>query len=161
MPDGASPTLREASELLASGSATSLELETTLERIAATEPLVHAYANVMVEQALEGAGVPPRAGSDGSTNPIHGIPFAVKDVFWTHDAPTEAGSRILRGFVALRDAEAVKRLRRAGAVLVGKLVTHESCCGQDVPPTRNAWAATTTPAARAPARVSRSPSARR
>ena len=140
MPEGVPHTLREASELLASGSAMSLELvEATLERIAETEPLVHAYARVMAEQALAAAQrADAKRARGGSASALLGVPFAVKDVFWTHDAPTEAGSRILRGFVAPRDAEAVNALRSAGAVLVGKLVTHEFCCGQDVPPTRNA-----------------------
>ena len=141
MPDLAELTLASAGELLASGRFSSYELtEAVLRRIDKTEPLVHAYATVMAEQALAAAVCADderaRAKSRG---PLHGLPFAVKDVFATHDAPTEAGSRLLRGYVALQDAQAVQALRRGGGVLVGKLVTHEFCCGQDVPPTRNAW----------------------
>src|SRR5262245_45336202 len=141
MRDLAELTLAEAGELLASGAASSHELtEAVLRRIDETEPLVHAYATVMAEQALDAAARADHERARGhSQGPLHGLPFAVKDVFCTHDAPTEAGSRLLRGYVAPVDAEAVLALRRGGAVLVGKLVTHEFCCGQDVPPTRNAW----------------------
>jgi aspartyl-tRNA(Asn)/glutamyl-tRNA(Gln) amidotransferase subunit A len=137
-------TVRSAGELLATGSLSSVELvEAILERIEETEPSVHAYATVMADQAVAAAG---RADADLARGivrgPLHGVPFAVKDVFFTHDAPTEAGSRVLAGYVAPEDAAAVRLLREAGAVLLGKLVTHEFCCGQDVPPTRNAWCTT-------------------
>ena len=141
MLDLAQLTLGGAGELLASGTVGSRELtEAVLRRIEETEPLVHAYATVMAEQALAAAERADNERAQGRPRgPLHGLPLAVKDVFCTHDAPTEAGSRILRGFVALHDAETVRALRSAGAVLVGKLTTHEFCCGQDVPATRNAW----------------------
>jgi Asp-tRNA(Asn)/Glu-tRNA(Gln) amidotransferase A subunit family amidase len=134
-------TLAGAGELLASGALSSRELtEAVLRRIDETEPLVHAYATVMAEQALAAAARADDERARGELRgPLHGLPFAVKDVFCTHDAPTEAGSRLLRGYVAPKDAQAVGALRRGGAVLIGKLVTHEFCCGQDVPATRNAW----------------------
>ena len=134
-------TLVGAGELLGSGALSSRELtEAVLRRIDETEPLVHAYATVMPEQALAAAARADDERAHGrARGPLHGLPFAVKDVFCTHDAPTEAGSRLLRGYVAAQDAQTVGALRRGGAVLVGKLVTHEFCCGQDVPRTRNAW----------------------
>ncbi len=141
MPDLTELTLGSAGELLASRAVGSRELtEAVLRRIDETEPLVHAYANVMAEQALAAAVRADDERARGeSRGPLHGLPFAVKDVFCTHDAPTEAGSRLLCGYVAPQDAGAVDALRRSGAVLVGKLTTHEFCCGQDVPATRNAW----------------------
>jgi Asp-tRNA(Asn)/Glu-tRNA(Gln) amidotransferase A subunit family amidase len=128
-------------DLLASGSISSIELVTAvLQRVDETEPVFHAYATVMAEQALAAARTADEERAGGiAAGPMHGLPFAVKDVFCTHDAPTEAGSRILSGFMAAHDAASVHALRQAGAVLTGKLVTHEFCCGQDVPPTRNAW----------------------
>ncbi|MDT5009021.1 MAG: aspartyl-tRNA(Asn)/glutamyl-tRNA(Gln) amidotransferase subunit, partial [Mycobacterium sp.] len=53
--------------------------------------------------------------------------------------PTSAGSRVLEGFVPTWDAVVVAKLRAAGAVIVGKTVTHEFAYGQDKPATRNAW----------------------
>jgi aspartyl-tRNA(Asn)/glutamyl-tRNA(Gln) amidotransferase subunit A len=134
-------TARAAGDLLSAGTLSSVELvDAVLRRIEETEPSVHAYATVMAEQALAAA---ERADADRANGiirgPLHGVPFAVKDVFCTHDAPTEAGSRVLEGYVATEDAAAVRLLRETGMVLLGKLVTHELCCGQNVPPTRNAW----------------------
>jgi Asp-tRNA(Asn)/Glu-tRNA(Gln) amidotransferase A subunit family amidase len=131
----------DAARLLGEGSLSAVELvEAIFRRIEETEPFVHAYARVMRESALESASRADEALARGRPlSPLHGIPVAVKDVFFTHDAPTEAGSRVLRGFLARDDATAVRLLREAGAVLVGKLVTHEFACGQEVPSTRNAW----------------------
>lgn len=134
-------TVGGACELIGQGSLSSVELvEATLRRIEETEPLVHAYARVTGERALEAARrADAELAAGRRRGPLHGVPFAVKDVFCTHDAPTEAGSRILAGHIPPHDATAVRRLREAGAVLVGKLVTHEFACGQNMPPTRNAW----------------------
>ncbi|WP_184773592.1 amidase [Aminobacter carboxidus] len=130
-------TIIEASSRIANGSLTSVELvEATLARIAQTEPAVHAYAHVGAEEALAAAR---SADATERRGPLHGIPFAVKDVLLTRDMPTQANSRVLAGHRTSHDAWAVARLREAGAVLVGKHVTHEFASGQDVPPTRNPW----------------------
>lgn len=52
---------------------------------------------------------------------LHGVPLAIKDLFWTKGVPTAAGTTIHRGFVPTDDATAVARLKTAGAVLLGKL----------------------------------------
>jgi len=134
-------TVRTAGDLLDARSLSSQELvEATLARIEETEPLLHAYVRVMADSARAAARRADEERANGvRRSPLHGIPVAVKDVLWTHDAPTEAGSRVLAGFLAPEDATAVRRLREAGAVLVGKHVTHEFACGQDVPATRSAW----------------------
>jgi Asp-tRNA(Asn)/Glu-tRNA(Gln) amidotransferase A subunit family amidase len=135
--DLAGLTIREAARLIESRALGSAELlEATLARIEETEPFVHAYARVTAELAR---GEARRADGVESRGPLHGIPFGVKDVLATAGVATEAGSRLLAGHVPGADAEAVRRLREAGAILVGKHVTHEFACGQDVPPTRNPW----------------------
>ena len=78
-----------------------------------------------------------RAG--GRRGPLHGIPIGVKDLCHTEGFPTEGGSDVLAGFVPDADAAVVTKLREAGAVIVGKTVTHEFAYGQNVPATRNAW----------------------
>ncbi|MGH2411262.1 MAG: amidase, partial [Chloroflexota bacterium] len=78
-------------------------------------------------------------GSGLSRGPLHGIPIAVKDLCYLKGVPTEAGSRAMTGFVPTYDAAVVERLRAAGAVIVGKTVTHEFAYGVNMPPTRNAW----------------------
>ena len=60
-----------------------------------------------------------------ATGPLHGVPIAVKDIFDTGDMPTELGSPLWAGRTPRKDAEAVARLRAAGAVIMGKTVTAE------------------------------------
>jgi aspartyl-tRNA(Asn)/glutamyl-tRNA(Gln) amidotransferase subunit A len=134
-------TVRGAADLLAARTVSAVELvEEMFRRMETTEPLVHAYATTFEEEALRDASRSDRERARGvSRGPLHGVPFAVKDVFYTRGTLTEAGSRVLAGFRPADDATAVERLRRAGAVLLGKLVTHEFACGQNAPPTRNAW----------------------
>lgn len=134
-------SIREAGERIARRDVSSLELtEAVLSRIEQTESIVHAYVTVLAEAARASAR---KADDELARNQrrgaLHGIPVAVKDLCYTTDAPTEAGSKLLRGFLAPYDATVVTKLREAGAVLVGKTVTHEFAYGQDVPPTRNAW----------------------
>jgi aspartyl-tRNA(Asn)/glutamyl-tRNA(Gln) amidotransferase subunit A len=115
-------------------------LSSVVARLEATEPVHHAYAATRLEAAFDEARALDRGhGPGGPDGALRGIPFAAKDVFCTKDLPTEAGSRVLSGFRPGTDAVAVARARDAGGVLVGKLVTHEFACGQDVPPTRSAW----------------------
>ena len=61
--------------------------------------------------------------------PLHGIPIVVKDNYITEDMPTTAGSKALEGFLSGRDAFMVKKLRDAGAVIVGKTNLHELAYG--------------------------------
>jgi aspartyl-tRNA(Asn)/glutamyl-tRNA(Gln) amidotransferase subunit A len=134
-------TIAEAGERLGRGDVTANELlDAVLERLRETEPEVHAYAGLMDETARDEAERADRELQHGSRrSPLHGIPVAVKDLLYTRGFPTSAGSKVLEGFVPDYDAVVVERLREAGAVLVGKTVTHEFAYGQDVPPTRNSW----------------------
>src|SRR5207249_7490695 len=75
---------------------------------------------------------------------LHGIPVAIKDIFDVFDWPTAAGSRLWAQSIARRDATVVKRLRDAGAVLVGKTVTTQYA-SFDPPVTRNPWNLERTP----------------
>jgi aspartyl-tRNA(Asn)/glutamyl-tRNA(Gln) amidotransferase subunit A len=134
-------TLREAGDLLERGDVSAVELtEAVLQRIDETEPLVHAYAHVFREQALAAAREADREFGHGARRgPLHGVPIAVKDIVYMRDAPTEAGSRVLAGFVPDYDATIVRKLVAAGAVIVGKTVTMEFAWGTNVPVTRNPW----------------------
>ena len=78
---------------------------------------------------------PPGA---SSAAPLHGVPFAVKDIFCTEGVPTEAGSAVLAGHVPDFDAAAVARLKQAGAIMLGKTHTTEFA-NVDPAPTRNPW----------------------
>jgi aspartyl-tRNA(Asn)/glutamyl-tRNA(Gln) amidotransferase subunit A len=135
-------TVAEAGAMLRNREVTSVELtEATLARISATEPVLHAYASLMTDSALEAAHAADRDFTAGvDRGPLQGIPVGVKDLLRTAGHPTSAGSRVLEGYVPGDDAVVVAKLRAGGAVIVGKTVTHEFAYGQDTPPTRNAWA---------------------
>jgi Asp-tRNA(Asn)/Glu-tRNA(Gln) amidotransferase A subunit family amidase len=134
-------SIAELAERLENGDVTSVEVtDATLRRIEMTEPIVHAYAGVMADSALQDAERADRELAAGTRRSLlHGVPIGVKDLLYTAGFETAAGSRVLEGFVPDTDATVVERLREAGAVLVGKTVTHEFAYGQNVPPTRNPW----------------------
>lgn len=137
----ASLTITEAAIRLSRREISSVELvEAELERIAETESRVHAYAHVMTDSALAEARTADAELAAGRwRGPLHGIPIAYKDLVYTTEAPTEAGSRVLEGWMADYDATVLSRLRRAGAVTLGKTHTHEFAYGVNIPPTRNPW----------------------
>ena len=112
------------------------QLEKVLSNLTASEPLVRAYVCVRRDAAAEEART---ADAKSATSPVHGRPFAVKEVFDVAGIETCGGSRALGGNVPLEDATVVALLREAGAVLVGTQVSHELTCGLDEPPTRNPW----------------------
>ena len=71
--------------------------------------------------------------------PLHGIPVVLKDLIATAGVPTRAGSRVLEDWLPDRDATVASRLEGAGAVLLGKVTTHEFAFDVYTPPTRNPW----------------------
>lgn len=114
-------------------------VEALLARIDALDSRVKAWALVDREGALAEARrcaeEPARGAFRGL---LHGVPFAVKDIFYSAGLRTEAGSRVLAGFVPAYDATTVARLKGAGAILLGKLHTTEFATF-DPAPTRNPW----------------------
>jgi aspartyl-tRNA(Asn)/glutamyl-tRNA(Gln) amidotransferase subunit A len=111
-------------------------VQSCLTRIEAAGEL-NAFISVRAEEALAEAESPP-------AGPLYGVPVAIKDVIDVAGARTTAASRILRENVATRDAAAVARLRAAGAVVLGKLNTHEFAFGAlttspHFGPARNPW----------------------
>lgn len=101
-----------------------------LGRIRRLDARVNAFLRVLDDQALASAKVAEKEIMAGHyRGPLHGIPFAVKDIFDTVGTPTTAGSKIWRDFVPDLDATVVRRLRESGAVLIGKLNLHEFAWG--------------------------------
>jgi Asp-tRNA(Asn)/Glu-tRNA(Gln) amidotransferase A subunit family amidase len=113
-----------------------------LERIAAREPEVHAWAHLDPEAALASARAFDRNGKHG---PLGGVPFGVKDIIDTFDLPTEWGTPIHKGRQPERDAACVALSRKAGGILLGKTVTTEFA-NLHPGPTRNPRDLTRTPA---------------
>jgi Asp-tRNA(Asn)/Glu-tRNA(Gln) amidotransferase A subunit family amidase len=93
-----------------------------LERIAAREPAVRAWAFIDPELALAEARERDRGPALGA---LHGVPIGVKDVLDTADMPTQMGSPIYAGWRPPADASCVAMARAAGAVILGKTVTAE------------------------------------
>lgn len=116
-------------------------LESLLRRIDEAEPHVHAWISVDREGALQQAMRARDSLRRGERrSPLHGIPVAVKDVIDVAGFPTRAGSRARTGQgPAARDADVVRALRAAGAVILGKTHTTEFAYFDGVPPTRNPW----------------------
>jgi Asp-tRNA(Asn)/Glu-tRNA(Gln) amidotransferase A subunit family amidase len=116
-----------------------------LERIAALEPKLRAFAYLDPDAALAAAERVDRTrAAGGAPGPLHGLPVAVKDIIDTADMPTEFGAELFAGRRPDRDAVIVHRLRAAGAILIGKTVTSQYALF--VPgPTRNPHDAAHTP----------------
>jgi aspartyl-tRNA(Asn)/glutamyl-tRNA(Gln) amidotransferase subunit A len=135
-------TIVAAGEMLAAREISAAELlEATLDRLAATEPRLHAYTEVFaagarVEARRRDAG---RAAADAAVGPLHGIPVAVKDAIEVEGAVMCAGSEGLPDRPAAADAPCVAALRGAGAVIVGLTDLPELALGLSSPETRNAW----------------------
>jgi Asp-tRNA(Asn)/Glu-tRNA(Gln) amidotransferase A subunit family amidase len=136
--------IAEVHELLLRREIGSVELiEATLDEIGRTEPVVHAYAHVLADSALEEARALDAELARGRVRgALHGIPVAVKDNVFVAGAPLHAGSSSLVGYRATVDADVVVGLRTAGAVVVGKTATHEFALAPergDGPEPRNPW----------------------
>jgi aspartyl-tRNA(Asn)/glutamyl-tRNA(Gln) amidotransferase subunit A len=131
-----------AAELIARREVSPVELlRNVLAQIERLEPRVRAFAHLLPDQALAAAGTAERQLlKDTSGGPLLGIPVALKDLIDTAGVPTTWGSAAHAGRVPTQDAEVWRRLRNAGAILLGKSMTHEMGCGTLCPPTSNPWA---------------------
>lgn len=139
-------SIREQSQALQSGKTTSVALtQSLLDRIAATNEQTHAFIRTDVEGALAGARQADAELAQGQVrSPLHGIPVGIKDIYDVAGQPTTCHSKVRLDHVAEEDSAPVQRLREAGAVLLGKLATHEFALGAPCddlpfPPARNPW----------------------
>src|SRR5215472_6147545 len=89
-----------------------------LDRIDALDPHVNAFITVLRDAALREAEQAERDIAAGAyRGPLHGIPIAHKDLYYTRGVRTTAGSKVLGDFIPDEDAAVVTRLREAGCVL--------------------------------------------
>ena len=112
-----------AAKGIATGEFTSEELVTAcLERIHARDDQVKAWAWLDSEQALAQAGA---CDERPAITPLHGIPVGIKDIINTVNMPTCYGSQVYAGHYPTEEAECIRLLQQAGAVILGKTVTTE------------------------------------
>jgi aspartyl-tRNA(Asn)/glutamyl-tRNA(Gln) amidotransferase subunit A len=133
-------TAGEAARAIREGRLSPLELvEAALARIETLDGTIQAFCFIDAEKARRDAELLGQEAARGSfRGALHGVPFAVKDIFCTEGVPTEAGSAVLAGHVPSFDAAAVARLKQAGAIMLGKTHTTEFA-NVDPAPTRNPW----------------------
>jgi aspartyl-tRNA(Asn)/glutamyl-tRNA(Gln) amidotransferase subunit A len=116
-----------------------------LDRIAAYDGKLHSFIRVTPEVALAEAQAAERELMTGSRRgPLHGIPYALKDIVETAGIPTTGHSKLCQDHVPAADAHLVTLLKAGGAVLIGKLATWEFALGGPSwdlpwPPARNPW----------------------
>lgn len=118
---------REMHAEIVAGRTSSLEFVTAcLDRIAERDPLIAAWAHLDPDAALaEARSADARRATGAVLGPLHGVPVGIKDIIDTVDLPTEHGTLAFSGRRPARDAEVVRRLRAAGAIILGKTVTTE------------------------------------
>ena len=123
--------ISETSRLIRSGELSSTRLtEAVLARTDALKPFAVAYIRVMRDEALAAAATADQEIATGNyLGPLHGIPIALKDLCDVKGVPTTAGSLIMGAKPAEEDSEVARRLRGAGAVLIGKTNLHEFAYG--------------------------------
>ena len=112
-----------------------------LDRIAGVEPAIRAWRHLDAAAARERAQAIDDAGPHGA---LAGVPVGIKDIIDTADQPTENGTPLDAGRRPQADATVVRRLRAAGALILGKTVTTELACGASGA-TRNPHAPARTP----------------
>jgi len=123
-------TIHEAWELLRKKEISSVELtESVLRRIEETDDRIKAYLKVTPDLALQQAREADERRAAGEDTPLLGVPMAIKDVITTKGIETTAASRILKGYVPPYDATVTRKIREAGAVILGKTNLDEFAMG--------------------------------
>ncbi len=120
-------------------------VEAKLERIAELDPTLNCFVKLLGDEALaEARSAEAEIAKGGWKGPLHGVPIGLKDIYNTAGVATTAQSATLQDHVPTEDATTVRRLREAGAIVLGKLTTYEFALGGSSfdlpwPPARNPW----------------------
>src|SRR4051812_48317840 len=139
-------TIAEAARLIEQRELSPVELcDSRLDRIATFDDRLHSFIRVLSDSArAEAKAAEAEIAAGKYRGPLHGIPIGLKDIYETGGVPTTGHSKVMQDHVPKADAFSVKKLREAGAVVMGKLATHEFALGGPSfdlpwPPARNPW----------------------
>src|SRR2546422_8703246 len=124
-------TIRGLAPLIKSGAVSVPKLvQDTLTRISRLDPAINSYITVLSESALREGEMADKQIAEGRyLGPLHGIPIAVKDLFYIKGVRMTAGSKILFNHIANYDSTVIRRLHEAGAILLGTTNLHEFAAG--------------------------------
>ncbi len=139
-------SVAEAAHAIAHRQLSPVELmQALLKRIDRLDPKLNAFIRLDGDAALAAAHVAEAEIMAGRRRgPLHGVPVGIKDIIDVAGLPTTCHSKVLEGNMATADAVCVGKLRAAGAIVMGKLATHEFAIGGPSfdlpwPPARNPW----------------------
>src|ERR1700688_1514651 len=120
-------------------------VDSRLARIAQLDGKLNSFIRVLADEARAAARTAEAEIAAGKyRGPLHGIPIGLKDIYETAGVATTGHSKVMQNHVPREDAVSVQKLRAAGAVVIGKLATHEFALGGPSfdlpwPPARNPW----------------------
>jgi aspartyl-tRNA(Asn)/glutamyl-tRNA(Gln) amidotransferase subunit A len=139
-------TIKQLSKLIASHEISCLEVvDATIERIEKMNPKLNAFITILDQSARKEAKYADSLIKQGKyLGPLHGIPISLKDLFYIKDVRSTSGSKILADFVPDHDSTITRKLREAGAIIVGTNNLHEFASGitginPHYGPSRNPW----------------------
>ena len=139
-------TIAEAAKLIQQRELSPVELvESRLGRIEKFDGKLHSFIRVLADTArAEARAAESEIAAGKYRGPLHGVPLGLKDIYETGGVATTGHSKVMQDHVPKADAFSVKKLRDAGAVVMGKLATHEFALGGPSfdlpwPPARNPW----------------------
>src|ERR1700704_1210485 len=139
-------SIAQAGNLMTRGELSSTALtEAFLTRIVAVDHKIASFVTLTPDRArLAAKQADMEMGQGLNRGPLHGIPIGLKDIYETEGVLTTGHSHLRADHVPAVDAETVRRLKTGGAVILGKLATHEFANGamtpdQPFPPARNPW----------------------
>src|SRR5437588_8269513 len=139
-------TIAEAARLIQQHELSPVELDDSrIARIEKLDGKLHRFIRVLADQARADARAAESEITAGKyRGPLHGIPIGLKDIYETGGIATTGHSKVMQDHVPKADAFSVRKLRDAGAIVMGKLATHEFALGGPSfdlpwPPVRNPW----------------------
>src|SRR5712691_10106609 len=139
-------TIAAAARLIETKELSPVELiDSRLDRIARLDGRLNSFIRLLADEARRDARAAENEIAAGRyRGPLHGVPIGLKDIYETAGVATTGHSKVMQDHVPKADAFTVKKLRDAGAIVMGKLATHEFALGGPSfdlpwPPARNPW----------------------